>query len=105
MTAQGEAGQVAGATVLQVGTKQGTSADVNGCFNLQITGHQHDQVKLAFAFIGYDTVYKVVPLEKEVIDLGTISLTESQALMGEVVIACYGSPSPWQGFLNIFKRR
>lgn len=104
LMAKGEAGQVAGATVLQVGTNLGTSADGNGCFNLQITGQQHDQVKLAFAFIGYDTVYKVVPLEKEIIELGTIVLTESPALMGEVVIACYGSPSPWQLFLSIFKR-
>jgi hypothetical protein len=100
-----EAKPVPGVTVLLVGTDQGTTADVHGRFKLEITGNQHDQVKLAFAYIGYDTVYKIVSLEKEITDLGTISVTENPVLLGEVAVVRYNLPGFWQRVLHTFKRK
>lgn len=72
-----------GATVMVEGTTQGSVADVNGEFTLQIP--KKGNVVLLFRFVGYESQTKSVNVHKDV-NLGEIKLTESSVGLDEVMV-------------------
>ena len=73
-----------GATVLEKGTKNGTTTDFDGNFTIQVSDAN---AVLAVSFLGYAT--KELPLNGQ--STVSISLQEDSSLLDEVVVVGYGT--------------
>lgn len=74
-----------GTSIIVKGTSNGTTADANGEYSIQI--NEGAQTVLVFSFIGYETQEQVVG-ERTVID---VSLNLSSSSLSEVVVVGYGT--------------
>lgn len=76
---------LAGVTVQEKGTNRSTLTDINGYFNMQLSGSDS---RLAFNYIGYN------PTEISSSEIGnTIVLEENLVALNEVVVVGYGTKS------------
>ena len=73
-----------GATVLEKGTKNGTTTDFDGNFTLQVSD---ENATLAVSFLGYAT--SDIPLNGQ--SNVSVSLQEDSSLLDEVVVVGYGT--------------
>lgn len=73
-----------GASVIEKGTKNGTSTDIDGRFSLNVK----QGATLVFSYIGYKTVEMKASADMN------ISLSEDTDMLDEVVVIGYGSVRP-----------
>ncbi len=78
-------GPIPGATILEVGTTNGTISDVDGNFSLRL---EKSSGTLSVSFIGYKTVE--IPYAGAA-DLGTITMVFDDLALEEVIVIGYGT--------------
>lgn len=75
---------IPGASIVEKGTKNGTSSDIDGKFTLKLTANAKT---LVVSFVGYETIEVSIGTKKEF----KITLISSSELLKEVVIVGYGT--------------
>lgn len=76
---------VPGATILEKGTTNGTTSDMDGNYSLEVT--QGEGLVLVFSFIGFETQEILVAGRKEI----NITMSASAQALDEVVVVGYGT--------------
>lgn len=79
-----------GVSVLIAGTTTGTSSGNEGDFS--ITGLKPGTYQVVFSSIGYEMPPRTVEVGTAVVDLGTIGLTATSVMAGEVVVSASRRP-------------
>ena len=76
-----------GVNVVMVGTNTGTMSNIDGVFNLNVSGDKLDKAELKFSLIGFAS--KNVALKgKTVVN---VTLSEDDQILDEVVVVGYGT--------------
>jgi iron complex outermembrane receptor protein len=79
-----------GVSIVVAGTTTGTSSGNGGEFT--ISGLKPGTYKVVFSYIGYELPPRTVEVNQEVVDLGTIGLTQASVMAGEVVVSASRRP-------------
>ncbi|GAA3973663.1 TonB-dependent receptor [Hymenobacter antarcticus] len=79
-----------GVSIVVAGTTTGTSSGNGGEFS--ITGLKPGTYKVVFSYIGYELPPRTVAVSQEVVDLGTVGLTQASVMAGEVVVSASRRP-------------
>ncbi len=73
-----------GASVVEVGTTNGTTTDINGQFTFTLPAGKH---KIQFSFIGYnDTQKEFMVVDGQTTELGTVAIEVSAVAINELVV-------------------
>lgn len=84
-------GYLPGVNVVVLEGKNGVTTDLDGTF--QLTNLVGNKVQLLISYLGYQNITKEVSLQSGVNNLGTITMTEEEGILSEVVIQGFTAPS------------
>lgn len=84
-------GYLPGVNVVVVDGKNGVTTDLDGSF--QLSNLVGERIKVAISYLGYKEITKEVKLEPGINNLGTISMTENEGVLSEVIIKGFTAPS------------
>ena len=79
-----------GVSIVVAGTTTGTSSGNAGEFS--ISGLKPGTYKVVFSSIGYELPPRTVEVGQEMVDLGTVGLTQASVMAGEVVVSASRRP-------------
>ncbi|WP_188219323.1 TonB-dependent receptor [Flavobacterium pokkalii] len=84
-------GYLPGVNVVILEGNNGVTTDLDGSF--QLTNLVSEKIKLAISYLGYKGITKELKLEPGINNLGTITMTEDEGVLSEVIIKGFTAPS------------